>query len=177
MINSVYILKSDGIPLFSGCYNEDIDPNLDLVAGLLSAIFLFAREVGEGAINSVVLENKKYVYSQSEDLIFVICTSDKDDDANAKRVVEKIQTEFIKQYHDILEQELIVEKSIFSNFSITLDNLLGQSITVSSVTDKSAFTNLEMLDSLFETYVKQKLDSDPLYEEKFKKYLKKKDDI
>jgi len=173
MIHSVYILKSDGIPLFSGCYNEEIDQNLDLVAGLLSAIFLFAHEVGEGIISSVVLENKKYVYSQSEGLIFVVCTNDTDD-VSTKRVIGQIQTEFIKQYKRIIEQGLTTKRSIFPNFSITLDNLLGQSIAVSSVTDKSAFTNLERLDKLFETYIKQKLGFDQFYEEKFKRYLKKK---
>ncbi|MBS7248247.1 MAG: hypothetical protein QXN15_08025 [Candidatus Jordarchaeales archaeon] len=83
MIREFYVFQRSGNPVFHKSYGEKrVDEAL--LSGFLAAVFSFAKEIGHGEIQSMVMKDTVFVYEVAGDLIFAVAV-DIDDDENAAR--------------------------------------------------------------------------------------------
>ncbi len=94
MIHNFYLLKKSGECVIHRKYGS-LETDENLVSGFLSAMFSFGRNISGRNIESVLLDDKKFVYVCSDEIIFAAYT-DRDDLIKDK--LEDLHEEFIKQY-------------------------------------------------------------------------------
>jgi hypothetical protein len=121
LIYNVYILTKDGLSIFHRKYGG-LEYDDALVTGFLSAISSFGRDISGEEIDEIVLEDKQFISTYSENLIFV-AYSDKGD--KVKKILSKIKEQFIKNYGDIKGEDR--KTSVFDDFSPILDEIVGNS--------------------------------------------------
>ncbi|MBS7248292.1 MAG: hypothetical protein QXN15_04165 [Candidatus Jordarchaeales archaeon] len=121
MIHNVYIMRRSGECLISRKYGS-LEADDDLVTGFLSAILNFGEQIDGERVESIVMGNKKFVYTAMNDIIF-IAYADKDDPV--KESLELIGQKFMEKYGEAL-REWKGDKSIFEDFMKTMDEVLGE---------------------------------------------------
>lgn len=121
MIHNVYIMRKSGECLISRKYGS-LEADDDLVTGFLSAILNFGEQIGGERVESIIMGNKKFVYTVMNDIIF-IAYADKDDPV--KESLELIGQKFMEKYSETL-REWRGDRSIFEDFMNAMDELLGE---------------------------------------------------
>ncbi|NHJ47440.1 MAG: hypothetical protein FK733_06615 [Asgard group archaeon] len=121
MIDEFFILRKDGLALFHMILEKNsytVQVPAELFAGFSSAIVAFANELGSGQLSKIVIEDQKFVYNVSEDLITVAKISFDDDEALAEHIVTILEREFTVDYKQELDDyDGTVRKDIFFPFS------------------------------------------------------------
>ncbi len=126
MIRSVFIIHESGLCLLSRSYGGN-SQNIDLFSGFLVAVSSFAKNMIGEKINEIRMEHHVIFYEARKTIVLALVTSEKKiSKRKISTIMRRLYNNFIEQYHDFLELDL-VEPNIFKNFSITVDNILQTS--------------------------------------------------
>jgi len=131
MIHHVYIIKRSGECLFSKSYGAKL---LDegLISGFLSALQSFVTEVSGDIIKIIRTGNIKFIYGVAKDLIFVLATSEDEDEELAQQKITTLKEEFIRRFQQELET-WNGDTSRFTPFSEEIDKIILGPIKISLV--------------------------------------------
>lgn len=121
MIHNFYLLKKSGECVIHRKYGS-LETDENLVSGFLSAMFSFGRNISGRNIESVLLDDKKFVYVCTDEIIFAAYT-DRDDMIKDK--LEGLHEEFIKQYGNLEGWD--GDRDKFVEFFPKLDSVFGAS--------------------------------------------------
>ncbi|MBN2156620.1 MAG: hypothetical protein JW776_11305 [Candidatus Lokiarchaeota archaeon] len=121
MIQHFLIISETGDYLFSRDYEGKNHTDLSLLSGFISAIRNFAESIGEGQIRTMVIANRKWLYTTKQQLIG-ICISDQEDsdDLIKMHFLIPLLNQFIEEYN----QELVNhngEYTVFDSFQEITD--------------------------------------------------------
>ncbi len=106
MIREFYVFKRSGNPVFHKSYGEKrVDEAL--LSGFLAAVFSFAREIGHGEIQSMVMKDTVFVYEVAGDLIFAVAVDLDDDEETARGFLSQAISLFPDSYKDELNERVI----------------------------------------------------------------------
>ncbi|MHA1792120.1 MAG: hypothetical protein ACTSVI_05705 [Promethearchaeota archaeon] len=127
MIRGIFIVKQ-GISVFSTTYEIKLDVSKDLIAGFLSALPAFAKEIEENQnIESFKLSQYKFLFkplTNTEEKFgnfMVILADTKDKDETLKKILDILAGEFEKNYRlDDWNSNL----DVFKGFKEIADNIL-----------------------------------------------------
>lgn len=122
LIKSVYIIHESGISLFEKNYSHD-RVNKDLFSGYVKALICFAKEITNDVISEVRMEKRNIYYEACENILVVIVSSPNINRTRLKGVFQVILTEFILQYRDFLDHNILTREP-FNSFSGRLDTIL-----------------------------------------------------
>ncbi|MFX1536363.1 MAG: hypothetical protein ACFFDI_19265 [Promethearchaeota archaeon] len=126
MIRRVFLIHESGLCLLSRSYGND-SQNIDLFSGFLVAVSSFAKNMIGEKINEIRMEHHIIFYESRKTIVLALVTSEKKvSKRKISMIMRRLYNNFIEQYHEYLEHDLI-EPSIFSDFSLTIDNILQTS--------------------------------------------------
>ncbi|UCE14584.1 MAG: hypothetical protein JSV04_05240 [Candidatus Heimdallarchaeota archaeon] len=122
MIKSIYIIHESGICLFEKeCSHDRV--NKDLFSGYVKALICFAKEITNDVISEVRMEKRNIYYETCEKILVVIVSSPNINRKRLKGVFQAIMAEFILQYGDYLDHNILTREP-FNSFSGRLDTIL-----------------------------------------------------
>ncbi|MHA1603108.1 MAG: hypothetical protein ACTSWF_00450 [Candidatus Freyarchaeota archaeon] len=121
MIHNFYLLKKSGECVIHRKYGS-LETDENLVSGFLSAMFSFGRNISGRNIESVLLDDKKFVYVVNGDVIFAAYTDRND---MVKDKLEELSEEFIKKYGNLENWD--GDRDRFADFLPKLDEVFGSS--------------------------------------------------
>ncbi|MEM2133673.1 MAG: hypothetical protein QW261_03470 [Candidatus Jordarchaeaceae archaeon] len=121
MIHNFYLLRRSGECIIHRKYGS-LETDENLVSGFLSAMFSFGRNISGQSIESVLLDDKKFVYVCNDDIIFAAYT-DRQDEIKSK--LESISQEFTKNYGKLENWD--GNRDRFTDFLPVLDKVFGVS--------------------------------------------------
>jgi hypothetical protein len=127
MIHNFYLLKKSGECIIHRKYGS-LETDENLVTGFLSAIFSFGRNISGCNIESVLMDDKKFIYVINGDAIFAAYT-DRDDVVKDK--LEELSQEFTKNYGNLENWD--GDRDKFVEFLPRLDDVFG--VTGKKVSD------------------------------------------
>lgn len=124
-IQAIFILTESGICLFNYAPQpkklRTDEQKLEMIGSLLSAINLFAREVGGGEVNHLKLEGATFYCLKQKfktlTLLFATLTDPKLPPEKAEIFLKDIASLFTLNFSQIFEKEWKGNVSIFSNFN------------------------------------------------------------
>ena len=125
MIQAVFIIhKNSKIifhkPISSGRYT----PTAELIAGFLGALASFTNEIGAGNLESLILDNVKFVYKIGRyDLLYVFVIEPNDSVDEAADKLRHVRRVFEEKYAPIIRHAL-ENNANFSDFGRNIDNIL-----------------------------------------------------
>ena len=133
MIQYINILNREGKRLLFRNYgNTEVDR--DLLAGFLTAFSGFIKEISQEDISSTATDEYKYYYTLIDDIIIVVCTDLKDEDAVIAKEINVIRSQFIEKYKEILENgSWAGNRSVFADFERNLDDVVLGAIKISII--------------------------------------------
>jgi hypothetical protein len=107
MISRIFILTSGGVL----CYSYNFLPQQgdvqidDLVAGFLTAISNWAKELDGGEVRALSFKNFNFIYKRDEkyNLIFVLVCDPEDIEEEVQKKLSLMKKEFIRRYNPLLE--------------------------------------------------------------------------
>jgi len=90
------------------------------------------KEISQSDIKSTATDEFKYFYTIIDEIIIVVCTDPKDDDAAVNTKITTIRVKFMEEYGEILKSgEWSGNRSIFTEFQREIDDIILGSIKVS----------------------------------------------
>lgn len=123
MIQNFLIISETGDYLFSRDYEAKNHAHTDvsLLSGFISAIRNFAESIGEGQIRTMVIANRKWLYTTKQELIG-ICISDQEDsdDYIKMHFLIPLLNQFIEEYGNELKNHN-GEYTVFDSFQEITD--------------------------------------------------------
>jgi predicted hydrocarbon binding protein len=134
MIDEFFILRKDGLALFHMVLEEDsytVQVPTELFAGFSSAMVSFANEISSGQLSKIEIEQQKFVFNVSKDLITVAKISYDDDEVTAEHIVTLLEREFKNEYKEELDNYTgTVRKDIFYPFSNKVREIIEKCMKV-----------------------------------------------
>nr|MDO8108753.1 hypothetical protein [Candidatus Sigynarchaeota archaeon] len=123
MIRNFMVIGSGGLLMYSRQYGEKkIDQ--DLISGFLTALASFSTEVKGGKIESLVMQDIRFIYSLGEhELLFVFCCDKDDLEEEVQGRIEKVKAEFHRMFADQI-QHWNGNVTIFRPFDQIVDELI-----------------------------------------------------
>ena len=103
-ITDVCIFHKSGVCLLHVSltpYNGGMDSNL--IAGFLSAVAQFGKEVEKSEIKQIEFEGRKVVYCSSGDILFAVRTDVSSQNSNIQKILEEVSRRFVTRYNKHLE--------------------------------------------------------------------------
>ncbi|TFG18581.1 MAG: hypothetical protein EU530_08880 [Promethearchaeota archaeon] len=123
-IENFLIISDTGDFLFSRDYNGKNQTNhtdLSLLSGFISAIRNFAESIGEGQIRTMVIANRKWLYTTKHDLIGIAIAAQEDNDDLIKmHFLIPLLNQFIEEYKEELFNHS-GEYTVFDSFQEMTD--------------------------------------------------------
>ena len=123
-IENFLIISDTGDFLFSRDYNGKNHTNhtdLSLLSGFISAIRNFAESIGEGQIRTMVIANRKWLYTTKHDLIGIAIAAQEDNDDLIKmHFLIPLLNQFIEEYKEELFNHS-GEYTVFDSFQEMTD--------------------------------------------------------
>lgn len=108
MIREFYVFQRSGNPVFHRSYGESrVDEAL--LSGFLAAVFSFAKEIGHGEIQSMVMKDTVFVYEVSGDFIFAVAVDLDDDEEAARGFLSRAISLFSDSYKGELDEQSSLE--------------------------------------------------------------------
>nr|MDO8079869.1 hypothetical protein [Candidatus Freyarchaeota archaeon] len=120
MIHNFYLLKKSGECIIHRKYGS-LETDEHLVSGFLSAMFSFGRSISGCNIESVLLDDKKFIYVIKDDIILAAYT-DRDDMVKDK--LQDLSQEFTKTYGNLENWD--GDRDRFADFQLKLDEIFGE---------------------------------------------------
>ncbi|MHA1333942.1 MAG: ADP-ribosylation factor-like protein [Candidatus Odinarchaeia archaeon] len=131
MIHNVYIIRKSGECLIAKSYGS-IKLDEGLISGFLSALQSFVAELSGDKIRSIKTGNVKFIYGGAEDLIFVFCVSQDEDEKNIEQKIAAVRDAFLSRYKNVLK-DWDGSISVFEPFGEILDKIVIGPIKISLV--------------------------------------------
>jgi hypothetical protein len=98
MIFDLYVIsKENGVCTYHQGFGSTL-VNSDLVAGLLSAMFSFMKEVRGDEIKVMVSGTSRFIFDDSPKLIFAVLVDSYHDGTDASRFLEGVKKLFLERY-------------------------------------------------------------------------------
>ncbi len=133
LIQYINILTRDGKSLLFRNYGSS-DVDRDLLAGFLSALSGFMKEISKSDIKSTATDEFKYFYTIIDEIIIVVCTDLDDEDAVINTKITSIRVKFIEKYGKLLASgEWSGNRSLFTEFEREIDDSILGPIKVSII--------------------------------------------
>ena len=123
VIRSFMVIGTGGLLMYSRQYGDKkIDQ--DLISGFLTALASFSTEIKGGAIESLVMQDIRFIYSSGRgDLLFVFCCDKDDMQEEVQDRIENVKNEFQKMFSDQLEK-WSGNITIFQPFNEIVDEII-----------------------------------------------------
>jgi hypothetical protein len=103
MIQNFLIISETGDFLFSRDYEGKNHTDLSLLSGFISAIRNFAESIGEGQIRTMVIANRKWLYTTKQELIAIAIAEQEDsDDLIKMHFLIPLLNQFTEEYREEL---------------------------------------------------------------------------
>lgn len=119
-LQALYVMHRSGICLFSESFSEQgIDK--DLATGFLSAIFMYAQEMGSGEIERIELDEFKFIFREIGDQLLVISVDRKLPLDEAQMLIDQIKERFdylAKQDSGVQLETLFIDLGRNINFDM-----------------------------------------------------------
>ncbi len=119
-LQAIYVIEQGGILKHSEFFQEQ-NINPDLVSGLLSALNIFAEQLGQGELESIELEQQKFAFEKIRNYIIALQV----DASLSDDIAKDLLSQLVKRL-DLVETlgiegeklTLVTEKGRITNFSI-----------------------------------------------------------
>lgn len=123
VIRNFMVIGSGGLLIYSRQYGKkQIDQ--DLISGFLTALASFSTEIKGGAIESLVMQDIRFIYSTGKDeLLFVFCCDKDDLQEDVQERIHKVKEEFQTMFADQLK-DWNGNVTIFRPFDAIIDDLI-----------------------------------------------------
>ncbi len=146
MINQFIIINAAGLPLFNWEL-EDKQAEGSMISGFLTAMDTFAKgEKGE-SIRKITLDPTTFIFERAEELIFVILTSDPENEQLISLFLGEAKATFLKNFLEAA-QTFSGNLSIFKPFNGMLEQILTKYGYFDYVRVKKVFETDEMLKAI-----------------------------
>nr|MDO8117043.1 ADP-ribosylation factor-like protein [Candidatus Sigynarchaeota archaeon] len=123
MIRNFMVIGMGGLLMYSRQYG-DKKVDQDLISGFLTALASFSSEVKGGKIESLVMQDIRFIYSMgNNDLIFVFCCDKDDLEEEVQGRIDKVKSEFLSMFKDQLAG-WNGNVTIFKPFDEVVDDLI-----------------------------------------------------
>jgi hypothetical protein len=100
MIRNFMVIGSGGLLMYSRQYG-DKKVDQDLISGFLTALASFSTEVKGGKIESLVMQDIRFIYSVGDnELLYVFCCDKDDLEDEVQGRIEKVKGEFTRMFSD-----------------------------------------------------------------------------
>ncbi|HME54201.1 MAG TPA: hypothetical protein VKM55_18390 [Candidatus Lokiarchaeia archaeon] len=100
MIRNFMVIGIGGLLMYSRQYG-DKKVDQDLISGFLTALASFSTEVKGGKIESLVMQDIRFIYSVADnELLFVFCCDKDDLEEEVQGRIEKVKGEFNRMFAD-----------------------------------------------------------------------------
>jgi hypothetical protein len=109
--------------LSCGCFEVDHH----LFTGFLSALSSFTKATMKREMNTVLIEDLKFVFEKNNDLYFILCADKSDNNILLHKKLIRIQAHFLHKYKDILIN-WNGEISQFEPFGEKIDKIISCSV-------------------------------------------------
>ncbi len=119
-LQAIYVIEQGGILKHSEFFKEQ-NINPDLVSGLLSALNIFAEQLGQGELESIELEQQKFAFEKIRNYIIALQVDASLSDDVAKDLLSQLVRRLDLVETMGIEGEkltLVTEKGRITNFSI-----------------------------------------------------------
>ena len=118
------VIGTGGLLMYSRQYG-DKKVDQDLISGFLTALASFSSEVKGGKIESLVMQDIRFIYSVGEaDLLFVFCCDKDDMEEEVQGRIEKVKNEFHRMFADQVKN-WNGNVTIFRPFDQIVDELIA----------------------------------------------------
>ncbi|MFX0098007.1 MAG: hypothetical protein ACFFCS_00385 [Candidatus Hodarchaeota archaeon] len=123
MIRQLLVIASGGMLVYSRQYGtKQVDQ--DLISGFLMALSNFSVEVKGGAIESLVMQDVRFIYSVGDyEYLFVFCADKDDMQEEVQERIDRVKSEFYSMFGDQL-QNWSGNVTIFKPFDEIVDDLV-----------------------------------------------------
>ena len=131
IIYAVYIITESGELMYSENFHGKEMKDLDLVAGLLSALRMFASEVSQADVKAFEVEGLTYHF-QSFDLFYVVLVTSSME--GPKGYLHQLGLRFMKKFGEnyLTSRDAALDFSCFDVFKADVSEVLGSIVDVSS---------------------------------------------
>ena len=119
-IKDLYIMNYAGVLLFKITQDDSVQANL--FGGLMNALSNFASNVAQSSLESIVLQNKKYIIFKKDSAMFVITASKKEKEKHVREELEHIVRLFFETYSEKEIKNWSGNMSLFEKFEKKLEN-------------------------------------------------------
>ncbi len=96
LVDEFYIIADSGLCYYSKSRKKEIDKTL--FSGLLTALNSLSEQIASKTIDSLVLQNEKYVISKQEHLMFIVRTAPKTKDSDVRKVLAEMAQIFVQSF-------------------------------------------------------------------------------
>lgn len=125
LIQEFWAMKKEGIPLYKKDFTEKATKMEEgLVAGFFSAMSHFMEEIMEGEIKQTVIHQQKLTYLIVNDLMFVIISGEKDNNAMVMNGFRETVDAFTEKFRTQIEK-FEGEVSVFKSFDENIEKIIG----------------------------------------------------
>ncbi|MFX1250125.1 MAG: hypothetical protein ACFFCZ_00745 [Promethearchaeota archaeon] len=130
MINAIYIMHKDGLPIFHREYGYipfSNEGNPQIFTGFCSALFSFVEGLilGSSKIESVRLSNMNIFYSKSKSFVFVLISEKYSSELLIDYALNLIKGKFLQIYSDSVETEVLqIDPEHFKDFISIVDDIV-----------------------------------------------------
>ena len=126
VLQDLYIISEGGIVLYHRVFDEKFDEQL--FGGLMSALNSFAEELTHEGLSNFELQDKRYTFIRSNDILFVANSSNK---IKAKRVIEELKS-IVNRFFDLYPKEILAtwegDVAIFLDFEKQIEDSMEGTI-------------------------------------------------
>jgi len=131
-IRDIYVIHESGLCLVSShYYSGNSEPNM--ISGFLIAMANFAERIMGEAIQEIVFDQHQIIYKIIRPiLVAIVITPQRATKRKLNLLMKVILTQFFEEYAGYL-QEGLIEPSIFSDFTNSLDNILKAYFTMKQI--------------------------------------------
>ncbi len=96
LVDEFYIIADSGLCYYSKSRRKEIDKTL--FSGLLTALNSLSEQIASKSIDSLVLQNEKYIISKLEHLMFIVRTGPKTKDSEVRKVLAEMEQIFLQAF-------------------------------------------------------------------------------
>lgn len=125
IIREFLVLHEHGTVVFHRKYHKIADSkDIVLRSGLISALYTFASQVENDAIDKLQMEKVTLLFKKKENLIFILFLDSQINPELLEEEITHIQREFFKIYPELLWRREIVNIAQFKEFNSVIDRIL-----------------------------------------------------
>ncbi|MHA2271620.1 MAG: hypothetical protein ACXACI_07140 [Candidatus Hodarchaeales archaeon] len=152
-ITDVYVVNTAGISLFHRDYtgpqpvNKATGEDDQLLTGLISAIFMLAKQMGRENIRSMTMGEQNFFYEVSGELIYILGVQSDFPEVVAQEILSKVKNTFLN-YYSTLSRAQAMDSDSYEELGAPFDAILEQARAPSA--HRSAADKIEEMQTFLE---------------------------